>query len=334
MFLAKDNKSPFYQIVYFVDGKRTKKSTKKKTKAEALKILRQFEKPTVRKTVSKIILLSEFRDEYISYSRQSKTKSYLKSIGLSFRQLILFTGNVPLNHLSTRILDQFITSTYSRAKGAAGLYYRTLKAAFSKAVVWEYIPENPFKKIKAPKQVKSLPIFINKEELQIIINNTKHEFLKDIFITAFYTGMRLGELLNMNWLWIDFNQSLITVKNSNGFTTKSKEERVIPFHQKVKEVLVRRYSTNGKSNFVFYRYEGLKFNEDFVSKQFKKAVRLTGLNDEIHFHSLRHSFASALVQSGASLYIVKDLLGHQDFQTTQIYCHLQKENLSQAVNLL
>jgi len=332
MFLIKEKTSSFYQIIYFVDGKRTKKSTKKRIKAEAQKVLRDFQNPTVQ--VKENLLLSEFWEEYLRYSRQSKSKSYLKSIALSFRQLTLFTGDVPLNHLSARILDQFITSTYSRSKAAAGLYYRTLKAAFTKAVVWEYIPDNPFKRIKAPKQVKSLPLFINKEEFQTILANTKHQFLKDIFTTAFYTGMRLGELLNMNWSWIDFNQNLITVKNSNSFTTKSKKERIIPIHQKVKRILVRRFSTNGNSSFIFYRCSGIKLNEDFVSKQFKKTVRQVGLSDDIHFHSTRHSFCSNLISEGVGIYTVKELAGHQSVVTTQIYSHLQKENLSQAVNVL
>ena len=89
-----------------------------------------------------------------------------------------------------------------------------------------------------------------------------------------------------------------------------------------------------QNNLVFYHIEDIKLNEDFVSKQFKKAVRQAGLNDRIHFHTLRHSFASNLVQAGSSLYIIKELLEHRDFQTTQIYSHLQRENLSQAVNLL
>jgi len=337
MFLAKDNKSPFYQIVYFVDGKRTKKSTKKNSKAEAQEVLNKFaasfqNNPIEIKTKS--IKLSRFRDEYLNYSKQSKSKHYIKSIGLSFRQLTSFTGDVSLSEITSRTLDQFITSVYSRSKGAAGLYYRTLKAAFSKAVVWEYIPDNPLKKFKAPKQVKSLPIFINKEDFQKILDHTNHQFIKDIFTTAFYTGMRLGELTNMNWFWLDFNQNLITVKNSNGFTTKSKEERIIPIHQKVKEVLVNLYATNGKSNFVFYRSEGIKLNEDFVSKQFKKAVRQAGLSEDIHFHTLRHSFCSNLISEGVSIYTVKELAGHQSVVTTQIYSHLRKANLSQAVCLL
>jgi integrase/recombinase XerD len=63
-------------------------------------------------------------------------------------------------------------------------------------------------------------------------------------------------------------------------------------------------------------------NEDYVSKKFKVAVRDSGLNDNIHFHTLRHSFASRLIQKGASVFVVKELLGQEDIKTTQIYSHL------------
>ena len=143
-------------------------------------------------------------------------------------------------------------------------------------------------------------------------------------------------MLNMKWNWIDFSSNIITVKNSDEFKSKSKRERIIPIHPKVQIILKNLFPIGKQSgnNFVFYKYVGIKLNEDYVSKQFKKAVRDAELNDSIHFHSLRHSFASALVQRGASLYAVKELLGHEDIKTTQIYSHLQKENLSHAVNLL
>ena len=71
-----------------------------------------------------------------------------------------------------------------------------------------------------------------------------------------------------------------------------------------------------------------------MSKQFKKAVRDANLSEEYHFHTLRHSFASILAQRGVSLYVIKELLGHKDFSTTQKYAHLQAGNLAKAVNLL
>ena len=79
------------------------------------------------------------------------------------------------------------------------------------------------------------------------------------------------------------------------------------------------------NNYTFYRVKGIKLNEDYASKQFKKAVREAGLNDNIHFHTLRHSFASRLIQKGASVFVVKELLGHEDLQT---------QDLMDAVKLL
>ena len=78
----------------------------------------------------------------------------------------------------------------------------------------------------------------------------------------------------------------------------------------------------------------IRINEDDPSKHFKKAIRDAGLNDKIHFHTLRHSFASRLIQKGASVFVVKELLGHEDIKTTQIYSHLQTQNLVEAIKLL
>lgn len=338
MFISKSKKSPFLQLTYEVNGKRTTVSTKTTNLQEAYKFMGSFQAtPHEQKQQFKNILLSKFHEEYSSYVSNSKSKSYLRSISLSFSQLKLFCGDININRIDTRTLDKFITTIYARAPKAASLYYRTLKAAFSKAVVWNYLSENQFKKIKAPKPIKAFPVFISVTELQIILNNTKYEFLKKLFITAFYTGMRLGELLNMKWSWIDFEQNVINVQCSESFTTKSKKERIIPICQTLRNVLINQFPkvlVVDKNNFVFTRILGIKLNEDFISKQFKKSIRAAGLDDKIHFHTLRHSFASMLVQRGVSLYVVKELLGHEDLSTTQIYSHLQKQNLMDAVNLL
>ena len=170
----------------------------------------------------------------------------------------------------------------------------------------------------------------------MIVSNTPYQYLKDIFITAFYTGLRLGEIINMKWSWIDFTQNCITVKCSEEFLTKSKKDRIVPMSEKVRSLLTSRFQSNLHSpeEFVFYHFKGRKLHQETISKQFKDVVRKFNLDDKIHFHTLRHSFASMLVQRGVSLYVVKELLGHEDLSTTQIYSHLQSQNLKDAVNLL
>ncbi len=339
MYLVKNYKSPFYQVVCFIDGKRTTISTKTGNSREANRFLNNFkiesrkEVPTERQSIS----IAKFQIEYVAFIKPTKSTNYVRSINLSFKILIAFTGDISLSKLDLHTLDKFITHTFTRTPRGASLYYRTLKAAFSKAVLWNYLSENPLKKIKFPKVSKAFPVFISETELKAILDNTNEPFLKDLFFTAFYTGMRLGELVNMKWSWIGLNENQITVHCSDTFTTKSKKERIIPFNQNLSKVFVDRFPKIFNitfDDFVFNDSRGKKLNEDYVSKKFKESVRAAKLDEKIHFHTLRHSFASLLVQRGVSLYIVKELLGHEELSTTQIYSHLQPQNLRDAVNLL
>jgi len=336
MYLIRIKNGTYY--VQFIDPNTNLKrriSTGTKSKAEALKFFKNFDSGlTNQKDVLKI---SRFRDEYLKYLINNRSPKYIKSIKLSFRQLLIYCKDISLEDLDARLLDQFISKKFSTSPAAALLYFRTLKAAFSKAVVWGYIHENPLKKIKSPRLKKSLPVFISKSELELILDKTKTIMLKDLFTTAFFSGMRLGEIVNLVWECVDFKRRVIIVKNINGFVTKNKKERIIPMNSTLETLLIDRFSkTNNvdNNNYIFYRVIGIKLNEDYASKKFKVAVREAGLSDNIHFHTLRHSFASSLAQKGVSLFVIKELLGHEDIKTTQIYSHLQTENLTDAVNLL
>lgn len=344
MYLMKNNQSPFYQIVYFVDGKRTTRSTRTTNEKEAQRILFEFEnsinypQPAIiqQSVKNNSLLLSEFKEEFLEFARSTKSEKYVNTITSSFKQFISFCGDKHLDEIDTRTIDKFITVTFSRTQRGAHQYYRTLKAIFNKAIAWNYISFNPFTKVKFPKLSKSFPAFISEDELLIILTNTPYHYLKDIFIVGFYTGLRLGELINMKWNWIDFFQNQITVKCTNDFQTKSKKERIVPMSNKVKSVIVNRFNIgmHQPDEVVFYRIKAKRLHQETISKQFKDAVRKSNLSKKIHFHSLRHSFASLLAQKGISLYIIKELLGHEDLATTQIYSHLIPNNLNVAISLI
>lgn len=347
MYVAKIKRSKYYQIVYFVDGKRTTHSTKKTKMRDALQYLEEFKNTLINplgvvSTISQITIakntptLSDFKDEYLDYCFPVKSKKYYDSIAFSFKQFISFCGNLRIDEIDIKTVDKFIYSTFHRTQRGAHHYYRTLKAAFNKAVEWNYISINPFTKVKFPKIPKSFPVFLLEDELLIILTNTPYQHLKDIFTIGFYTGLRLGELINMRWDWINFFQNQITVKCSDQFLTKNKRERIVPLNEKVRSILLSRFNSDSHlpGEIVFYTIRNKILYQESISKQFKKIVRKSNLSDKIHFHTLRHSFASLLAQKGVSLYIIKELLGHEDLATTQIYSHLQQQNLKDAVNLL
>lgn len=337
MYLQKTKRSPFYQLVYFKDGRRRTISTRERTKAGAQQFLIEFKKSLEEKQISKKLSIEDFRDEYESYIEGSKSKSYLKSVQLSFRQLLQFVGNIYLSELTQQRFEQFIISKYSESKHASVLYYRTLKAAFNKAVEWEMLKSNPLSKIKTPKTPKTHPVFITEGQLQIIINETKEKLLKELFVLAFHTGMRAGELVNLKWKAVDLQGKKVTVMNDGAFSTKSNKDRVIPLNKKAVNALksIRRCFKNVDAfEYIFLRKGYIKFTEDYISKKFKIAAMLSLNNEKIHFHTLRHSFASNMVQKGVSIYVVKELMGHSSITTTQIYSHLNIDSMRKAVNML
>ncbi len=175
MFLSKSTKSPFYQITFEANGKRTTVSTRTTNKEEAYKFLAKFDPSNYKKPIAPIkgnsILISTFKDEYLKYAKLRFSKSYVeRSIEPAFKFLIEFAGDIPLKQLNLKTLDNFIINKYNSTKSGAALYYRTLKAAFSKAVIWNYLSDNPLKKIKAPKVPKAFPLFINEERITTYLN--------------------------------------------------------------------------------------------------------------------------------------------------------------------
>ena len=332
-YLTKSKYSPYWQVIYFRNGKRTTKSSGKKIKSEALHFLTEFkEKLNKKKVIPKT--LYEFEREYISWISSTHSKSYLdRAVKLSFKMFKEFTGgDILLSDISVNLIDRFFSTTFLRAEYSARLYLKTLKSAFNTAIRWGLIESNAFAKIKVPKAFKTFPAYINESDLNKICEATKEVYLKNLFEFAFLTGARLGEILSLTWKNINYSERTILISNSESFHTKNKQDRMIPINNRLAEILSSMQpSKRSPNDLVFFKVYGVNLNPNFVSKKFKKAVRSAELSESIHFHTLRHSFASLIHQKGASLTAVKDLLGHQDLKTTLIYSHLSNENLVNAV---
>ncbi len=325
----------YYHVEYFDQNtkKLRRKSLKTKNKNEALKKLSEFENSFNHAQKYIDITLIKFADEYRQYIRTAGTIKYFASVDLTLRKLIVsMKTDTLLTDLTRAIMEKYLLDIFRKSKYAAHLYYRTLKAAMNKAIMWDYIKVNPIKGIKLPKIPVKLPAFISEKQLELIVSSVTEKDIKNIILVAFYTGMRLSEILNLHWDAVNLNSGIITVKNSEHFTTKNKKERIIPIHDKIKETLIIRYKHD--SNLYVFSKNGFPYKQEYISHKFKKTIRKLGLPDELHFHSLRHSFASNLVQKGISLYVVKELLGHESITTTQIYSHLQQESLKEAISIL
>ncbi len=330
----------YFHVEFFDESENRVRrvSTYATRKEEALKFLTQLKAELSESAKPQFISLQKFTANYSDYVEKRHSRNYFLTVERSLSAFRDFAGEIALKDADRRLLESFFDAVSERSKNTANLYYRTLAAAFSKAVEWNYLTENPLKKIRLAKIPKKLPSFLTESELNLILLNTAKQDLKDLFTLAFHTGLRLSELLNLEWEAVDLAERILKVANSETFTTKSKQERLIPLNQTAVETLTRRqpkvYSIGEIKNYVFHKRAGLRYERDFVSKQFKKAVRLAGLNERLHFHSLRHSTASNLVRRGVPIAVVKEVLGHSDIKTTMQYSHVRREDLREAVERL
>lgn len=163
--------------------------------------------------------------------------------------------------------------------------------------------------------------------------------MRTFILMALYTGMRLSELLRCEWKHIDFEKGVIYVDKA-----KSKHYRIIPLNEALKAHLrdIRR-----KSGHVVARHDGKAFeSREGAKKAFKNIIKRINEDPErikkklpkidiptgTLFHAFRHSCASWLIMSGADVYAVKEILGHQDLKTTQIYTHVTQDHLKRAMD--
>lgn len=337
MFLLK--RKSVYHVEYFdsEENRIRRVSTHQTIKRDAIKFLSELETNLKNKKTFKHIFLEEYEKQYSEHVKVNLSAKYYRTVKLSFRQLIKFTGNIPLSRLSYPLMEKFFTETFNRTQQGAVTYYRILKSAFNKAILWEYIQQNPLQKIRPPKLPEKVNLYISESEFSSIIDKTENETLKDLFLLAYNTGMRLAEITNLKWSSVAFNEGIIKVENTETFTTKSKKSRIIPINSILFEVLQRRLPKvmDITKNIYVFSKNGVKLNNDFVSKQFKKAVREAKLNDDYHFHLLRASFISNLAKRNVPLSAIQKLVGHENIRITEKhYLSVQNETLIKAMQTL
>ncbi len=277
------------------------------------------------------VYIENFASEYLKYIGNNFSRSYLRSATLSFTHLSRFFGEQkPLNELSVKDAEDFKNYLMQTAPLGYKVYLRNMKAAFNKAVDWEMVTANPFAKVKINQVQQVAPIFICRKELDAIVEHTSSPILRDLFLFGFYTGCRLGEIVNLKWKHINLNKNCIAIGDDD-LHTKNKRTRTIPICNILNSGLEQLQNTDDVDSYVFSKSNGFPFNRDYISRAFKKVVRKAGLREKIHFHTLRHSFASNLAIKGVPLIVIKELLGHSSIVTTQIYSHSDLASLQKAV---
>jgi len=320
--LVRRSNGIFY-LVFTIGGKRIWKSTGCKSHSEALSWLADKHRAKVPSETT----LGKFRTKFLEYAASNPSPNTVALYRQAFDRFLEINGNKLLSAYTAQHVEMFKTKrleTVSSVK--ANIDFRTLRAAFNVAMNWELIESNPFHKVKQVRIVPKKPVYFTQDEFKALISAIPDEWtwFRDIVQFAVSTMMRLGEIVNLRWTSIDLEKRLMTIENTNDFNVKTHKARTIPMDDWVYSLLVEKKRL-GERVFTFPNGRYLKIG--YVSSRFKKWVRKAGLSEEFHFHVLRHTGATWLVQADVPIYTVQQLLGHSRVDMTQIYSHLDVEHL-------
>ena len=335
MFLSK-HKNGFYYIYYFepFTGKRKSISTKLKKKNEALTFLTSFSRHLEQTKQNRVIVISlkDFFWKFLMYSEAVHSPNSTKTFKTTFNSVLKYFGNITLTSLTKPKINEYLenkTRMVSRYQARKDLI--NLSSAFNKALAENYVIANPCAEIKRIKIPEKQPLFFSASELETLLFTIDDKDIRDLVIFAVNTGLRRTELLTLSWEQVNFKDKLVILDNRNNLT-KSKKIRTIPLNLSAMQVVVERERAK-TCNYIF-THLGKKIAPDKITRLFKEYVKSAEVNPQLNFHSLRHTFASWLVQKGVSIYQVSKLLGHADIKTTEVYSHLRAEDLRESVEML
>jgi len=245
---------------------------------------------------------------------------------------IKYIGDHLLAEYTPQMIEQFKTSHLVHVSNTkVNIDFRSLKSVFGTAVNWGLLQENPFKRCKQVRIPPMRPIYLTPEDFQKLLSVIQYDWFRDLVRFAVSTMMRVGEIVNLKRSSIDLEKRLILVENTKEYSTKTRKSRVIPMNEWVYYFLIRK---ERKSEYVFSFPEGKSLKVGYVSHRFSKYVRKTPIDQKIHFHSLRHTGATWLVQKDVPIFMVQNILGHSSIATTQIYSHLGVEDMRRSVGTL
>jgi site-specific recombinase XerD len=178
-----------------------------------------------------------------------------------------------------------------------------------------------------PKNAKKLPNVLSKEETLKLIDVTTNLKHKTLLALIYSSGLRISEAINMKITDIDSQRMLIHVKNAKG-----KKDRYTLLSIKVLGLLKEYYTIYKPKSFLFEGQSGEQYSSRTAQAVLHQSAKKAGITKQISLHTLRHSFATHLLESGTDLRYIQDLLGHSSPKTTMIYTHVSSTSLKKIIN--
>jgi len=253
----------------------------------------------------------------------SKLSEYTLRNYLDFnRQLLEHAKKLP-DQIDIQDIKNFLADKMSdRASASNILFLSSIRFAYTNT-----LQKDPTLGIKRPKKENKLPIVLTKEEVKKLFEFTDNLKSNLMLQLLYSSGLRVSEIVNLKKQDLDFNESVGWVRLGKG-----KKDRMFILSEKLSKKLQKFLSKHQDWNYLFSKNNPLTTRN--LQKIVQKATIKAGINKEVHPHTLRHSFATHLLESGVDLRKIQTLLGHSSIATTQIYTHISPEQIKSIKNPL
>lgn len=181
--------------------------------------------------------------------------------------------------------------------------------------------------IERPRKEKKLPNILSKNEIQLLFNSTYNLKHLTILAVIYSCGLRVSELINIKINDIDNNRMVIHIKKAKG-----NKDRQVQLTNQLLELLRKYYKKYLPINYLIVGQNGGKYSTTSIQKIIKNSSFKAGINKKVTPHTLRHSFATHLLENGTDIRFIQKILGHSDIKTTQIYTHVSNAHLKNIQN--
>lgn len=267
---------------------------------------------------------------------QNTINSY-KSDLLQFKEYLIENHITDLSEVDVQLINKNLYEIREKKIKVTSFarYISSLRGFFNFLEANEYIKTNPFDKIEGPKLSRDIPTVLTVEEVDkilTIIPETKFGIRDRAIIEVMYSsGLRISEVINLktNDLYIDAEILKVLGKGNKERLVPIGSSAIMWLKRYFDEIRPLLYKPNKSYNIVFLNKFGGKFSRMGLWKIINQYARQSKIKKNIHPHTFRHTFATHLLEGGADLRAVQEMLGHADISTTQIYTHISKDYLIQ-----
>lgn len=279
--------------------------------------------------------LSQF-EEYLE-SDLNYSDNTIKSYDNDLEKFIKYFQNKDILKVGVKDIEKYINTLSELAPSSVSHNISTLRSFYNYYLKLDKISYNPCDSIKQPKLGRHLPVYLTIAETEKLLDikiETPFDARNKALLELMYaTGLRISEAITLEFKNIDPEECIVRVIG------KGSKERIVPVNDYALDALndyLKNFRPllvkNNINNYVFLNNHGNLLTRQGVFKMIKAECLKKGITKNISPHTIRHTFATHLLENGADLRIIQELLGHSDISTTQIYTHITNETLHREYN--